>query len=169
MSARVTYLTMDYSDMCFQNNNWQLSSSKSQQVLLSRFQINLTCNTRNGKISQLAAGMSNMACGESVDWRCAGRRPAFRTANALIFWPVWLWTELRKRRNPLMLVFPSQRRQRMCNEEPVLVKIKYKVHFMAIQGLWHSRSAMKIFFGSIGQVFNLLNDHPHALDTHPKI
>jgi len=59
MSARVTYLTMDYLDMCFQNNNWQFSSSKSQQVLLSRFHINLTCNTRNRKISGLAAGMSN--------------------------------------------------------------------------------------------------------------
>ncbi len=77
MSGGVTYLTMDYLDMCFQNNNWQFSSSKSQQVLLSRFHISLTCNTRNRKISRSEAGMSNMPCGESLGWRWP--------ANALMF------------------------------------------------------------------------------------
>lgn len=169
MSARVTYLTMDYLDMCFQNDNWWFSSSKSQQVLLSRFHISLTCNARNGKISRSAAGVSNMACGESFDWRCAGRRPAFRTANALIFWPVWLWTELRMWRNHLMLVFPSQRRRRMCSEESVLVKISIRFILWLFKVCGIQGQQWRSFFGSIGQVFNLLDDHPHALDTHPKI
>lgn len=88
MSGGVTYLTMDYSDMCFQNNNWQFSSSKSQKVLPSWFHISLTCNTRNRKISRSEAGMSNMPCGESFGWRW----PAFRTANALMFLACLNWT-----------------------------------------------------------------------------
>ncbi len=136
MSGGVTYLTMDYSDMCFQNNNWQFSSSKSQKVLPSWFHISLTCNTRNRKISRSEAGMSNMPCGGVIRLAMAcvqdNKRfdvPGLSELNSHRLISLLEWSHL------LMLFFlpPSQRRPKMFNEKSVLVKIKYTVHFMAFK------------------------------------